>query len=227
MVLITWSEVFKQSLIGIWSTFANFLPGLIGAIIVFIVGCALAYFLNIAITQLFLATKIDKLFEKLGARDLMDRAGLKLNVSGFFGGLVKWFTIVVFTLASFDVIGLTDAGSFFKQTVMYYLPTVVSAVIVLIIGAVLACIVRKYVKAGIQALGLKTGGLISTIAFYAVWLFTLFAAFSQLGLASSAVQFVLIGLIVAIALGLGLSFGLGGKNLAEKTLERVSDNLKK
>jgi len=158
---------------------------------------------------------------------LMDRAGLKLNVSGFFGGLVKWFTIVVFTLASFDVIGLTDAGSFFKQTVMYYLPTVVSAVIVLIIGAVLACIVRKYVKAGIQALGLKTGGLISTIAFYAVWLFTLFAAFSQLGLASSAVQFVLIGLIVAIALGLGLSFGLGGKNLAEKTLERVSDNLKK
>jgi Sec-independent protein secretion pathway component TatC len=56
------------------------LPGLIGAIIIFIVGCALAYFLNIAITQLFLVTKIDKLFEKLGARDLMSKAGLKLNV---------------------------------------------------------------------------------------------------------------------------------------------------
>ncbi len=227
MVLITWSEIFKQSLVGIWSSVVNFLPGLIGAIIIFIVGCALAYFLNIAITQLFLVTKIDKLFEKLGARDLMSKAGLKLNVSGFFGGLIKWFTIVVFTLASFDVIGLTDAGSFFKQTVMYYLPTVVSATLVLVIGAVLAGLVRKYVKAGVQALGLNSAGLVSTVGYYAVWLFTLFAALTQLGLASSAVQIVLIGLIVAIALALGISFGLGGKNLAEKTLEKVSDNLKK
>jgi predicted membrane-bound mannosyltransferase len=110
---------------------------------------------------------------------------------------------------------------------MYYLPTVVSATLVLVIGAVLAGLVRKYVKAGVQALGLNSAGLVSTVGYYAVWLFTLFAALTQLGLASSAVQIVLIGLIVAIALALGISFGLGGKNLAEKTLEKVSDNLKK
>jgi len=227
MVLITWSEIFKQSLVGIWSTFVNFLPGLLGAIVIFIVGCALAYFLNIAITELFKATKIDKLFEKIGARDLADKAGLRLNVSGFFGGLVKWFTIIVFTLTSLEIIGLDQAGSFFKQTIMYYLPTVVLAALVLIIGAILANLVRKYVKAGVQALGFGSSGLVATIVYYAVWIFTLFTALSQLGIAASAMQFVLIGIIVALALGLGLSFGLGGKNLAEKKLEKISEHLQK
>ena len=188
---------------------------------------ALAYFLNIAITELFKATKIDKLFEKIGARDLADKAGLRLTVSGFFGGLVKWFTIIVFTLTSLEIIGLDQAGSFFKQTIMYYLPTVVLAALVLIIGAILANLVRKYVKAGIQALGFGSSGLVATIVYYAVWIFTLFTALSQLGIAASAMQFVLIGIIVALALGLGLSFGLGGKNLAEKKLEKISEHLQK
>jgi hypothetical protein len=110
---------------------------------------------------------------------------------------------------------------------MYYLPTVVLAALVLIIGAVLANLVRKYVKAGVQALGFGSSGLVATIVYYAVWIFTLFTALSQLGIAASAMQFVLIGIIVALALGLGLSFGLGGKNLAEKKLEKISEHLQK
>ena len=88
ILLQSWGEVFSQSLIGLWYGFVSFVPGLLGAIILFIVGWAVGSIVGRAIAQLVAVLKVDKLFESAGAHDFMNRAGLRLSVSGFIGGLV-------------------------------------------------------------------------------------------------------------------------------------------
>ncbi len=224
--LLLWGEIFKNSFKSIWLTFANFVPTFVVALIIFIAGCVLAYFLKIAITQLFVLVKIDNLFEKIGAGELAKRAGLKLNVSGFFGGIFKWFTLIVFTLASMEIVGLKEVGTFIKQSLIYYLPSVIMAVIILAFGAVLAGLIKKYAKAGARALGLRAANLISSIMYYAVWLFMIFAALAKIGI-DIEINNILITLMVASGLALGLAFGLGGKNLAEKALTRKPSRFRK
>jgi len=122
MLLQNWGEIFSQSLIGLWYGFINFIPGLLGAIILFIIGWMVGSIIGKAVAQLFAVLKIDKLFESAGATDFMNRAGLKFNISGFLGGVVKWFIIVVFLMASLQIVGLTQVNDFLRDAVLYYLP---------------------------------------------------------------------------------------------------------
>ena len=225
MLLQTWGEVFSQSLIGLWYGFINFIPSLLGAIIIFIIGWLVASVIGKAITQLASALKVDKLFESAGANDFMNRAGLKLNVSGFIGGLVKWFVIVVFLMAALQIIGLTQVNDFLREAVLYYLPKVIVASLVLIIATVLADAMKKYVKAAAQAANIRSAGILGSITLYSIWIFALIIAFSELGIASAFMQILFTGFIAALAIALGLAFGLGGKDAASRAIEKVSGEM--
>ena len=226
MLIQTWGEVFSQSLLGLWYGFVNFLPGLLGAIILFIVGWVVGSIIGKAITQLANAVKLDKLFESAGASDFMNRAGLKLNASGFIGGLVKWFIIVVFLMASLQIIGLTQVNDFLRSAVLYYLPKVVVASLVLIIATVIADTMRKFVRASAQAANIRSANMLGSITLYAIWVFALIIALSELGIASAFMQILFTGFIAALAIALGLAFGLGGKDVAGRAVERFSDNMR-
>lgn len=226
MLIQTWGEVFSQSLIGLWYGFINFIPGLLGAIIIFIIGWLVATVLGKAITQLMAAIKVDKLFETAGANDFMSRAGLKLNVSGFIGGLVKWFVVIVFLMASLQIIGLTQVNDFLREAVLYYLPKVVIAALVLIIATVLADAVKKYVKAAAQSANIRSANMLGSISLYSIWIFALIIALSELGIATAFMQILFTGLIAALAIALGLAFGLGGKDAAGRAIDKISNDLK-
>jgi len=226
MLIQTWGEVFSQSLIGLWYGFINFIPGLLGAIIIFIIGWLVATVLGKAITQLMAAIKVDKLFETAGANDFMSRAGLKLNVSGFIGGLVKWFVVIVFLMASLQIIGLTQVNDFLREAVLYYLPKVIIAALVLIIATVLADAVKKYVKAAAQSANIRSANMLGSISLYSIWIFALIIALSELGIATAFMQILFTGLIAALAIALGLAFGLGGKDAAGRAIDKISNDLK-
>lgn len=226
MLIQTWGEVFSQSLIGLWYGFISFIPGLLGAIIIFIIGWLVATVLGKAISQLMSAIKVDKIFESAGANDFMTRAGLKLNVSGFIGGLVKWFIIIVFLMASLQIIGLTQVNDFLREAVLYYLPKVVIAALVLVIATVLADAVKKYVKATAQSAKIRSANMLGSISLYAIWIFAFIIALSELGIATAFMQILFTGLIAALAIALGLAFGLGGRDAASRAIEKVSREIK-
>src|SRR4051812_47828694 len=112
MFIETWGQVFTTSLQNLWLAFISFVPNLIIAIIVFIIGWLVGSVVGRAVSQLLSAIKLDKLFDNAGAGELMSRAGMKLNVSGFIGGLVKWFIILVFLMTSLEVLHLTQVNDF-------------------------------------------------------------------------------------------------------------------
>jgi len=225
ILLQNWGEVFTQSLISLWYGFASFVPALLGAIIIFILGWVVASVIGKAIAQLVAILKVDKLFESAGVSEFMTRAGLKLTVSGFIGGLIKWFIIVVFLMASLQIIGLSQVNDFLREAVIYYLPKVIIAALVLIIATVLADAMRKFVRASAQAGRIRSSNMLGTITFYAIWIFAFIIALSELGIASTFMQILFTGLIAALAIALGLAFGIGGKEAASRAIDKVSRDI--
>lgn len=225
MLLQNWGEVFSQSLMSLWFGFINFIPGLLGSIILFIVGWAIGSVVGKAITQVVAILKVDKLFESAGVNSFMNRAGLKLSVSGFIGQLVKWFIIVVFLMAALQIIGLTQVNDFLRDAVLYYLPKVIIASLVLIIATVLADAMKKIVSASAQAANIRSAKMLGTITLYAIWIFAIIIALSELGIATAFMQIMFTGFIAALAIALGLAFGLGGKDAASRTIEKISGDM--
>lgn len=223
--LQTWGDVFTTSLQSLWFGFMSFVPSLLGAIILFIIGWVVGSIIAKAISQLFVALKIDKLFESAGATEAFQKAGIRLNVGGFIGGLFKWFIIVAFLMASLEIMGLTQVNDFLREAVLYYLPKVAIAALVLIIATVIADAMRKIVTASSKAANVTSANMLGSIAYYAIWIFALIIALSELGIATAFMQILFTGLIAALAVAFGLAFGLGGRDAASRAIDTVSKDM--
>ncbi|KKW28802.1 MAG: Conserved cytoplasmic membrane protein, CmpX protein [Parcubacteria group bacterium GW2011_GWB1_52_7] len=219
MVLQTWGDVIILSLQEVWASVAGFLPLLIGALVVFVIGWIVAVSLGKVIEQIVKALKVDSVLEKLELHKVLDRAGIQLNSGAFIGGLVRWFLIVVFLLAALNILNLNEVSAFLRD-VLGYIPQVVVAALILVIAALLAETAERTARASVEAAGLK-GALVGVVTRWAIWIFAIIAALYQLGVATLLLQTLLTGLVAMLAIAGGLAFGLGGKDLAGDFLGRV------
>ncbi len=217
--------VFQGSLLDLWYGFINFVPGLLLAIILFIVGWVVGSVLGKAVAQLISALKVDNLFESAGAEEVMTRMGMKLNLGKFFGLVVKWFIIIVFLMASLQIVGLTQVNDFLKEAVVLYLSKVIIAAIVLIIATIIADAMQKLVVASSKAAHITSAHMLGSITRYAIWGFAIIIAISELGIAAAFMQILFTGLIAALALALGLAFGLGGRDAAARAIDGISKEM--
>jgi hypothetical protein len=211
--------------LGLWYGFINFVPSLLLAIILFIIGLVVGSIVGRAVAQVISALKIDKLFESAGVEEVMARMGMTLNIGKFFGVIVKWFIVIVFLMASLQIVGLTQVNDFLRTAVLFYLPKVVIAAIVLIIATILADIMKKLVVASAKAANIASANMLGSITNYAIWGFAFIIALSELGIASAFMQILFTGLIAALALALGLSFGLGGQAAAARAIDNISKEM--
>src|SRR3989344_4271548 len=132
MFIENWGEAFTRSLQGVWYGVASRLPNLIIAIIIFAIGWVLAALIEKLVESIFKALKIDAALKSAGLEEVVKRAGHNLNSGAFVGTIVKWFVIIVFLMASFDVLGLAQVNQFLQE-VVNYLPQVIVAVLILMV----------------------------------------------------------------------------------------------
>lgn len=220
----TWGEAITVSLLSLWERFINFLPGLFGAVVVFIFGWIIATALGKLVSKAISAAKVDQAFEKIGAGKKMQEAGISGSVSGFLGGLVKWFFILVFLLAAVDILQLEKVTTFLNS-ILLYIPNVVVAVIILAVVFLLGNFVYNIVKGSTRAAGVMSATLLATISKWAIIVFGILAALIQLGIASSLVSTIFIGIIAMLSLAGGLAFGLGGKEEAAAILKKLREEM--
>ncbi len=225
MFIQNYGGAFSESLLNLWYGFIGFVPYLLGAIILFIIGWVVGSIIGKAVAQVITALKIDKLFESAGADDMLSRAGMKLNVGKFLGAIVKWFIIVVFLMASLEILGLTQVNDFLREAVLYYLPKVVIAALVLIIATVIADAMKRIVAGSAKAANVRSANMLGTIARYAIWIFAFIIALSELGIATAFMQILFTGFVAALAIALGLAFGLGGRDAASRAIDHVQKDM--
>jgi small-conductance mechanosensitive channel len=221
MILNTWSEVLKLSFENLWIGIVSFVPNLVVALIILILGWLLGALVGRAIWQVFRSLKVDEALRRAGFENFLRRGGVTLDSGAFIGGLVKWFIIVVFLVAAFDVLGLTQVNLFLQQVVIAYIPRVLVAALVLLIGGVLGDVTERIVVTAARTAEIHSAHFAGTIAKWAIWVFAILVALSQLGIAAAFSQTLFTGIVIALSLALGLSFGLGGQDAAGRFIEKV------
>jgi small-conductance mechanosensitive channel len=225
-IFTSWGDAFTYSLQSIWISFINFVPRFLFAVIVFIIGWIIGAVIGKAIDQVISALKVDKALESAGADSVMNRAGMKLNVGAFIGGIVKWFIIVVFLVASLDILQLTAVTDFLKTDVLGYLPNVIVAALILVVATVVSDFMGKVVMASAKAGNIRSANFLGTLTRYAIWIFAFIIALGQLGIAAAYMQIFFTGLVAMLAIAGGLAFGLGGKEAAAHTIAKLHEHTK-
>jgi len=221
---MAWVEITLDSFRTMWEGFLNFIPTLVGALIVFFIGWAIAVGLQKLVEQLVRALKIDQLLIKSAVFRQIEKAGIKVDTGLWVGLLVKWFLIFVFLMASADILGLTEVTSFLRSVILY-IPNVIVAAVILMIAVWAANLVDKIIRASLAASRLRAF-FAAAIGRWSILIFAIFAALIQLGIAPGLLQTVITGLIAMLAIAGGLAFGLGGKEQAASFLERLRGEMK-
>jgi len=201
-----------------------FVANLVVAIIVFIIGYLISVGIGRLITEILKSIKFNKLFEKEGWRKALQRANVEVNPSDFVGAMFKWVFVIVSLLLAVDVLNLTSFAGFLTR-VLLYLPNVIVAVLVFVVAIVISDIVEKVVRASVERLKVGYGFLAASIVKWAIWIFAFFLILDQLLPASLLVKTlytsIVYGIVGALALGIALAIGLGGKETATKIIEDI------
>jgi len=225
MIVSTGVSALQQSFYNLLWNVVNFLPALVFALLVFVIGWFIAVWLGWVIAEAIRALRVDQALKQAGVDDVVSRAGYRLDSGAFIGGMVKWFVILVFLLASLQVLGLSQVTFFLQQIVLGYLPNVIVAVLILLVGAVIAQVAEGVVAGSARAAGISAAGFVGTMARWAIWIFAILAALSQLQIAQPLLTTLFTGVVVALALAFGLAFGLGGQEAAARFIERTRDEM--
>ena len=220
MTIQNWTDIIVSSLQNLWGTVAGFLPSLIGALIVFIIGLVVAAVLGSLVERLISALKIDSVLKKLRFGPYFERAGLQINSGRFVGRLVYWFLVIAFILAASDILGFWALSSFLTD-VLIYIPNIIIAVLIMLTAVVVGSFLRSLVKASVTASKLHASKFLGTLTWWSVIIFGLLAALTQLGIAVAIINTLITGLIAMIALAGGIAFGLGVKDYAASLIEKL------
>lgn len=199
----------------------SFIANLVLAIIVFVIGYLISVGIGKIITEILKSIRFNRLFEKEGWRKALQRANVDVNPSDFIGAIFKWVFVIVSLLIAVDVLRLTAFAGFLTQ-VLNYVPNVIVAVLVFVVAIVISDIVEKLVRATVERLKVGYGFLAASIVKWALWIFTFFLILDQLLPTSALIKTlytsIVYGIVGALALGVGLAIGLGGKDTAAKMI---------
>jgi large-conductance mechanosensitive channel len=216
----------SNALIALWESIKGFLPIFFSGLIVFIIGLIFGKGFGLLVERIINLLKVDSLLEKIGFKQVTDRAGLQLNSGYFLGQLVRWIVILAFLVAACNIWGLTAFGEFLKS-IVNYLPNIIVAILILLGAVVLGEYFAKFVKASITGAGLRYEGFLSSLSRWVFYIFGILAALSQLKVAPYIVNTLFTGIIAMIALAGGLAFGLGGQEVARELLRKIKEDLER
>ncbi len=225
MIVTQSANVVQGSFVSLWYTVVQYLPAIIAAVVVFVIGWVVGVILYRVVVEVVKILRVDDALKAAGLNDAAKEAGFSLDIGRFLATLVEWFVIIAFLMASLAILGLNSVTIFLQQVVLFYLPQVIVAVLILVLAAVVAETVKGIVGGAARAAGAHAANLAGSVAKWAIWITAFMAALTQLGIASAFLQTLFTGLVVALSLAFGLAFGLGGKEAAARTIERIRSEI--
>ena len=220
-LLDVWTEGLRASFTSVSNGLIGFVPNLIVALIIFVVGAVIAEWVGRMVSSSVSALKIDEILRTAKVEEILRRGNINLHSGRFIGGLVKWYIIVIFLVAFFDVIGLEQVNQYLSNVVLGYLPRVIVAAIAVLSAAIISQIMRKIVVGSAKAAGFISANFLGSLTKWSILVFGFMVALSQLGVATVFIQTLFTGVVVALAIAFGLSFGLGGQQAAAEFVGRL------
>ena len=193
--------------------FLGFLPQLVGAIIILVLGWIIAGLLAGLVEKVLNTIGFERAAESTGIAGFVRQAGSDWTVSKVVAEIVKWFIRLIALQAAASILGMTQISEIINS-ILLWLPNLIVALAIVVLGAFLANFVAKIVRGTVGKMGFDNPDLIANIAKFAIIGFAVIAAVDQLGIAETVVNTLLIGVVAALAAAFALAFGLGGQRVA-------------
>jgi hypothetical protein len=223
--LNTWSNTVLAALASSLSAFLEFLPKLVGAILIFVLGLLVASLVKTAVMRLLNVAQIEPFAERVGLSKVLRGLNTQISTQEVLGEIIRWGIILVFLVPASEVLGLPQLSQLINGLVNY-IPNVVVAMIILMVGAVLADIVGEVVGGASHALGASTASVLAVVSKYTVIAFSIMVALSELRIATDIINTLVMGVVGMVALAGGLAFGLGGRDTAAEILDSIKRKLR-
>jgi small-conductance mechanosensitive channel len=184
------------------STFFSYLPQLVGAIIILIVGYIVARVLQGVVTRVLRSIGFEGWMERGGIKQFFDRSQTSETPASVLGKLVFWFVFIIAITMAADALGIPQVSAVLAQLIAY-IPSIIAAILILILAALLGNFLAGIVR------GATGSDLLGSIARYAIIVYAVFAALTQLGVAVELTAPTFLIVLGAVALALAIAFGLG------------------
>ena len=227
-VITNWGVAIYTSLAAVLGSVFEFIPKLLGFLVILLIGWLVGKGLEKAITYLLRRMGFDRYSERIGLTRLEQRMGMRMDTAGVLGRIVFWFVFLIFLVPAVDALGLTTISNLLDR-VISYIPNVFAAILVLFLGALAANFLADVVRGLIANSRIGNPAVFANITRYSVLGFVGLIALEQLQIAPSLLNILFTAVIgaVALAFGLafGLSFGLGGRETAQRWLARGESSL--
>lgn len=219
-------DTFWQSLQTFMNQLAGYLPQLIGAILILIIGWIIAKIVRRIVIRGLRLIRFDMLTEKSGVDRFLVEGGIRMTAVDVIGKLVYWMLLLIIFLAAMNSLGLQVASELLNQVVLY-VPNVIVATIILIVGSFLARFVQGVLGVYLKNVGVIGAGAMSTIAHWAILIFAISIALDQLGIGRELVASAFQIAFGAFCLALAIAFGLGARSWAANVVNKGLKRKKK
>ncbi|HEX5830060.1 MAG TPA: hypothetical protein VFY16_03695, partial [Gemmatimonadaceae bacterium] len=214
------AETFQRSAGSALGTIAAAVPRGLAFLAILIVGWFVASLIAKGVAALLRAVNFNQLAERSGIAGFVEKMGVQQDSTGVIALVAKWFVRLITLVVAFDALGLPAVSQVLQQLLLW-LPNLVVALIVLVIGGLAAGALSRLVRGSAAEAGFTNPDLLATIAKVGVMAFAVVIAVNQLGIAQTLINTLLVGVIGALALAAGLAFGLGGRDVASRMVERA------
>src|ERR687883_487272 len=208
-----WGTAVMTSLAAALALLLGAIPRVIGFLLILIIGWLIAAALARVVSSVLRAVRFNDLAQRAGLSGFVQQMGLKTDAAGFVATIAKWFVRLIVLVSAFDALGLPAVSQVLQQLLLW-LPNLIVALIALIIGGLAANGLARLVRGATAESGLGNPDLLASIARVAVWAFAIVVAVNQIGIATTLINTMFMAVVGALALALGLAFGLGGRDTA-------------
>jgi len=197
-----------------------FLPRLLLAIVILIIGWLFAKAVRFATVRTLRAVNFNVVTDKAGIDHFLKQGGAEIDTIRVLGALFYWLVILAALMIASNSLDLAYVTDLIGRIVLF-VPKVMVAVVILVFGVYFARFVGAALTTYLHSIGVGEAGLVGRLALYAIVVFVVMIALDQMGLGDIIRQAFLI-IVAAIALGLALAFGLGGQKRAGELIDRWS-----
>ncbi len=213
-----------QGLVGamgaLWTRVAVFIPNLIGAMVLVLLGFVVAKLLDTLLSKVLAKIGLDRLMAGTGLTKMIGRVGVQVSVSTLIGKIVYWFILLVFLVSAAELLGL-ERVSATLDVLALYVPKVFGAALVLLAGVLLAQLLNGVVRGAAEGVGLEYANGLGRIAQGLIIIISLSVAIGQLEVKTDLLNNVIAIVLISVGAAVALALGLGSRDIAGQILAGI------
>ncbi len=215
-----WGETIVAIMTALWGEIAGFLPNLLGAVLLLVIGYFVAKTVRFVVSKALDRAGFDDLSTKVGVTATLEKANIKLSASDIVGKICFWIIILVFLITATETLGLPRISETLDELLLY-LPKVIAAALVVIIGLFVAHFMRDLVRSGAEGVGIQYARALGSTVYGVLFVVIISLAVSELEINTDLLNWVVSILLAAVGIAVALSLGLGTRDLARNILAGV------